>query len=184
MPTEKDSMTESDLNQLVSQTAAPQDTRPLRSQERSRTRATHTVVHGDMNGENRLFGGRLMEWIDEAAGIAARRHCGGSVTTACVDSLVFKNPAYLNEIVVIDAYVTYVGKTSLEVRVDSYVEDVATGERKQINVAYLTEVCVGEDERPRRIPFGLKLDTDEQRNEWHMAQIRKMIRRERQEQGI
>ena len=152
-------MTESDLNQLVSQTAAPQDTRPLRSQERSRTRATHTVVHGDMNGENRLFGGRLMEWIDEAAGIAARRHCGGSVTTACVDSLVFKNPAYLNEIVVIDAYVTYVGRTSLEVRVDSYVEDVATGERKQINVAYLTEVCVGPDEKPlrnRRLQFYLR----------------------------
>ena len=163
---------------------APLDARPTKTPDDSAAIGTRTVMNGDINGADRLFGGRLMEWIDSIAGIAARRHCGGSVTTACVDSLVFKNPAYLNEIVVIDAYVTYVGKTSLEVRVDSYVEDVATGERKQINVAYLTEVCVGEDERPRRIPFGLKLDTDEQRNEWHMAQIRKMIRRERQEQGI
>ena len=49
--------------------------------------AMRIVTHQDVNGENRLFGGRLMEWIDELAGIAARRHCGASVTTACVDTL-------------------------------------------------------------------------------------------------
>ncbi len=177
-------MTDKDLDQLKSSIGTPSDTRPLKTVDQSRTETTHTVVHGDMNGENRLFGGRLMEWIDEAAGIASRRHCGGSVTTACVDNLVFQNPAYLNEVVIVDAYVTYVGRTSLEVRVDSYVEDVETGERKRINVAYLTEVHVDANERPTRIPYGLALTTDEERNEWSLAQIRKMIRRERQAQGI
>ena len=54
-----------------------------------------------------------MEWIDETAGIAARRHCGGDVTTACVDQLTFKHPAFLNDVVVIVAAVTYVGHTSM-----------------------------------------------------------------------
>ena len=158
--------------------------RVLKTISSSRTQSTHTVVHGDMNGENRLFGGRLMEWIDETAGIAARRHCGGSVTTACVDHLVFKNPAYLNEIVAIDAHVTYVGRTSLEVRCDSYVEDVETGEMHLINVAYLTEVHVDREGHPLPIKYGLQLETEADREEWDKARLRKALRKERASQDM
>ena len=73
----------------------------------SLTESIKSVRYEDINGVNRLFGGRLMEWIDETAGIAARRHCGGDVTTACVDQLTFKHPAFLNDVVVIVAAVTY-----------------------------------------------------------------------------
>ena len=79
----------------------------------SLTESIKSVRYEDINGVNRLFGGRLMEWIDETAGIAARRHCGGDVTTACVDQLTFKHPAFLNDVVVIVAAVTYVGHTSI-----------------------------------------------------------------------
>ena len=79
----------------------------------SRTEVTRTVFYQDINGFNRLFGGRLMEWIDEAAGIAARRHCGSTITTACVDQLEFKHAVHLDDDVVIIAKVTYVGRTSL-----------------------------------------------------------------------
>lgn len=151
---------------------------------RSRTETTHTVVHADMNGESRLFGGRLMEWIDEAAGIAARRHCGGSVTTACVDSLVFEHPAFLNDVVVIVARPTYVGRTSLEVRTDAYVEDCRTGARGLINTAYLTEVSVGPDGRPRPIRYGLELADEGERAEWEAARRRIQIRRQRKAEGV
>lgn len=171
-------------NNGASKTPPSGDGRPLKSIEASRTIATHTVVHGDMNGESRLFGGRLMEWIDEAAGITARRHCGGPVTTACVDQLSFKYPAYLNDIVVVNAHVTYVGRTSLEVRAESYVEDVATGEKRLINDAYLIEVHVDGQGRPAPIEYGLRLSSEFDRNEWSMAELRKLLRKERQETGV
>ena len=53
----------------------------------SLTESIKSVRYEDINGVNRLFGGRLMEWIDETAGIAARRHCGGDVTTSSPSSI-------------------------------------------------------------------------------------------------
>lgn len=150
----------------------------------SRTETTHLLRHEDINGEGRLFGGRLMEWIDDAAGIAAIRHCGGRVTTASVDTLQFKSPAFLNDIVVIVAQVTYVGRTSLEVKVDSYVEDAATGNHKDINRAFFTEVHVDDAGRPAVVPYGLELKTDEERAEADRALFRQEMRRARAESGV
>ncbi len=150
----------------------------------SRTEVTRTVFYQDINGFNRLFGGRLMEWIDEAAGITAKRHCGSTITTACVDQLQFKHAVYLDDDVVIVARVTYVGNTSLEVRVDSYAEDCHTRERSLINTAYLTEVCIDKDGNPKTIEYGLELETDEERDEWEAAQKRITLRRTRKAQGF
>lgn len=158
--------------------------RPRKRVSESLTEAMRIVTHPDVNGENRLFGGRLMEWIDEAAGIAARRHCAGSVTTACVDTLQFKRPALLNDIVVIVARVTHVGRTSLEVQVDSYVEDVERGERDLINSAYLTEVHVDAHGRPTPVAFGLLLEGGAEREAWDAAEKRIGIRKTRTELGF
>ncbi len=150
----------------------------------SRTEITRIIIHEDINGQNRLFGGRLMEWIDEAAGIAAMRHCGGNVTTCSVDSLVFKKGAYLNDVLVMIARVTYVGNTSLEVRVDTFIEDLTDGRRTLINHAYLTEVLVDKEGRPQPIPYGLEPETDTEKMLWEGAIRRKQIRKERREEGF
>jgi len=150
----------------------------------SASEAAYILQHKDINGENRLYGGRLMEWIDGIAGMAARRHCGGSITTACVDSLVFKHAAYLNDIVVVRAHVTYVGTTSMEVHVDAFVEEVSTGERHLINSAYLTEVHVDSEGRPQPVPWGLEIESDEERAEWDGAIKRILIRKQRAVEGF
>lgn len=150
----------------------------------SRTVATRIVRHEDINGTNRLFGGRLMEWIDDAAGIAARRHCGITITTAAVDTLEFKHPALLNDIVAIEAVVTHVERSSMEVKVESYVEDPATGERRLINHAYLTEVCVDEQGRPVMVPWGLVADTPEEHAECDGARRRAELRKIRRAEGV
>ena len=150
----------------------------------SRTIATRMLRHEDMNGSGRLFGGRLMEWIDDAAGIAARRHAGIAITTVAVDTLEFRNPAFLNDIVTIEAWVTHVERTSMEVRVDSYVEDTSTGERRMINHAYLTEVCIDEDGRPTPVPYGLVATTPEEHEECEAARKRAHLRHIRRTQGI
>ena len=161
---------------MADQTLGPDATRPAKRVADSRTIVTRNVTESDMNGQGRLFGGRLMEWIDEAAGIAARRHCGGNVTTAAVDQLVFHKPAFQNEVVVIVASVTHVGRTSVEVRVDSYVEDIATARRELLNRAYLTEVYVGEAGRPTPVPFSLTFSNDAEQDEWRAAEQRRRRR--------
>ena len=149
----------------------------------SLTEVTKILQYKDINAYGRLFGGRLMEWIDEAAGIAAQRHCGGGITTACVDTLQFKHAAYIHDLVVIIAKVTYVGRTSMEVRVDSYVEDCKTGMRYLINHAYLTEVHVDSAGKPLPIEYGLELTNEVERAEWEGARKRISIRKTRQMEG-
>ena len=145
----------------------------------SATEYSKIVQSKDINGQNRLFGGRLMEWIDEVAAVTAMRHCGGLVTTLAVDNLVFKHGAKLNDVVVLRAKVTYIGNTSMEVRVDTYVEELATGARFAINHAYLIFVHVNEKGEPIPIRYGLDIRSHHEQAEWDSADKRAQSRRER-----
>ena len=143
------------------------------------TESSKIIRSQDINGQDRLFGGRLMEWIDEAGALTAMRHCGGLVTTCAVDHLVFKHGAALNQVVVLVSRATYVGNTSMEVRVDTYAEDVTTCERILINRAYLIFVHVDGDGRPIPIRYGLELISHAEQREWEAAEARAQSRRER-----
>jgi acyl-CoA hydrolase len=152
--------------------------------EDSRTEWLKCIQYEDINGSGRLFGGRLMQWMDEVAGIAATRHCGGYVTTAAVDNLQFKAGCFINEIIVIRAKLTYVGHTSMEVRVDVYIEDRDSGQRRVINRAYFTEVHVDEKGKPVPLRYGLKPETEFEKAEWDGAKKRLEIRRRRRVEGF
>jgi len=132
--------------------------------EESQTEQVQIVMPGDANGNGRLFGGRLVEWIDVVAAVAARRHSGCEVTTVSIDNLHFKAPAYINDTVVLIGRVTYTGNTSMEVKVDAYAENLR-GERKMINRAYVVMVALDKDEKPAAVP-GLVMETDGERAEW------------------
>ena len=126
----------------------------------------------------RLFGGQLMSWIDITAAVAARRYARCAVTTVCVDNLNFLAPAYLNDTVVQEARVTWTGKTSLEVRVDTYVERLSL-ERTHVNRAYLVFVAIDADGRPVPVP-AFTPETDEERAEYEAALTRRAQRLGRQ----
>lgn len=146
------------------------------------TEQMHVVIYPDINGFGRLFGGELLKWIDEVAGATSRRHCGRITTTAAIDNLQFKAGAYLNDVLVIIGKVTYVGRTSLEVRVDTYVED-NTGMRHPINRAYFTMVAMGDDNRPCEVP-PLILETEAEKAEWEAAKKRREYRLLRKKEGF
>ena len=116
----------------------------------SLTEQTYLLMPKHSNGYGRLFGGKLVEWIDEMAGIVSRRHCQTETTTACIDNLNFKASAKTGDMLVLRGKMTYVGRTSMEVRVDTYVEDL-NGLRKMINRAYLVMVSVDENNNPIQI---------------------------------
>ena len=132
------------------------DPRPKRTVEFSQTECTHVVLYDSINDSGRLFGGRLVSWIDVTAGACAMRHTGQRMTTASIDNLTFKRGAYLGDIVVLIARMTYVGSTSCEVRVDSYVED-QEGFRRAMNRAFITYVSISPDGKPVEIPYGLEV---------------------------
>ncbi len=140
------------------------------------TEQVHILTQGSLNGYRRLFGGQLMSWIDVVAAVVARRHSGKNVTTAVVDMLEFKAPAYANDTIFILGKITYVGRTSMEVKVMVYVEEL-NGERKLINTAYVVMVALDENERPTPVP-GLILETDEEREEYENAKLRRKRRME------
>lgn len=151
--------------------------------EESKTEQFRLLRYEDINGVNRLFGGQLMAWIDEVAGVTARRHCELQVTTASIDNLQFKEPAFLDDMVVIIGRMTYIGRSSMEVRVDSYVEDVH-GMRRPINRAYVTMVALDEEERPKEVEIGLELVSDTEKMEWESGKKRSELRKQRRKEGF
>ena len=146
----------------------------------SRTEQVQILSQGSLNGYKRLFGGKLMEWIDVVAAVTARRHSGRNVTTAAVDSLEFKEAAYANDTLVIIGYITYTGNTSMEICVKTYVESL-DGTRRLINKAYVIMVALDENERPTHVP-GLILETEKEKREWEQALQRKAERRRRKKE--
>lgn len=143
----------------------------------SYTEQVQILSQSSLNGYKRLFGGRLMEWIDVVAGVVARRHSNRNVTTAAVDNLRFEGPAYGNETIVLCGYVTYTGRTSMEVCVRTYVEELS-GLKRLINVAYLVMVALNAEERPTEVPK-LVVESEAEKREWEAACERNAIRKTR-----
>ncbi len=148
----------------------------------SKSEMIHVIQPRDLNGSGRLFGGALLQMIDELAGIVAKRHCQtANVTTAAIDNLNFKAGAYENDLLVLIGYVTYTGNTSMEVRIDTYIEDTE-GMRRPINRAYFVMVAMGDDNRPTRVP-SLLIETESQKAEWEGALLRRENRLARRKAG-
>ena len=149
--------------------------RRMKRVEDSYTTQVQLLTQANLNGYSRLFGGQLLSWMDVVAGVTARRHSGRNVTTAGIDDLSFKAPAHANDTLVLTGAVEYVGRTSMDVRVCVYVEDLG-GDRELINVAHFTLVALDENERPAEVP-GLMLETEEQRQLWTAAEARRTRRK-------
>src|SRR5215470_2236019 len=91
---------------------------------RSRVEMTQIIMPSHTNGAaGILFGGVVMQWIDICAGVAAMRHAGGPVVTASIDRLDFLSPIELGEIVILQAQVNFVHRTSMEVGCRVETED-------------------------------------------------------------
>lgn len=147
----------------------------------SRTEQTYLLMHRHINGYGRLFGGQLLKWIDEIAGIVGKRHAECEITTASIDNLNFKAGAFLNDTVVLIGRITYVGRSSMEARVDTYIEEL-DGTRRMINRAYIVMVAIDQEGKPVEVP-GLILETESERAEWQGGERRYRLRKKRREEG-
>lgn len=145
------------------------------------TEQVQILMPTHINGADRLFGGQLVQWIDVVAAVVARRHSGCNVTTVAIDNLQFKAGAVINNTLVLIGRITYVGKTSMEIRVDTYVEDLS-GVRKVVNRAYLVMVALDEKCKPTKVP-SLILESESERAEWEAGEKRHDLRNKRRQEG-
>jgi acyl-CoA hydrolase len=141
----------------------------------SRVEVTQMVMPGDANSLGTAFGGKVMQWTDLAAAMAAMRHARLPVVTVSVDQLTFLAPVRIGHMAILVAQVNAVFSTSMEVGVEVQTEDPRTGARRKCCDAFLTFVALGADNRPTTIPPLRPEDDDERRRE-REARVRRDAR--------
>ncbi len=143
---------------------------------------TQLVLPNDTNQLGNLLGGRLMEWMDIAAAIAAQRHSNRICVTAAVDDLVFHQPIKLGEVVTLRASVNRVFGTSMEVGVQVTAENQLTGASKTANTAYLTFVAVDDHLMPVKVRL-VYPKSKKQKRRYTEAMTRRNVRLQRRTSG-
>ena len=99
-----------------------------------------------------LFGGHLMALVDQAAAVAAIRHAGGPAVTASIDRVDFRERIPVGALVTCSASVDFVGNSSMDVSVEVYAENVASGQRRHTHTAHVVFVAIDEQGKPKRVP--------------------------------
>lgn len=137
---------------------------------------TELVLPNDTNQIGNLFGGRLLQFMDICAAMASQRHAGRVCVTASVDSVEFRSPIHLGEIVNLEATVNRAFRTSMEVEVNVWAEDACdTTRRRWSNRAYYTFVAVDEHNSPVSIP-ALEPQTEAEQERYLAAARRRELR--------
>lgn len=106
------------------------------------------VTPNDVNHLGTLFGGRLVALMDQAAFIAGARRAGRSVVTASIERIDFAVPVLLGELLTVEAHVVSVGRSSLQIAVTAYAEDLRTGVRRQATSGHFVMVAVDDGGHP------------------------------------
>ena len=130
---------------------------------------------GEANSAGFVHGGVVMKMCDEAAGVAAVRHCGRRVVTAAVDRMTFILPVNVGDLLTCAAKVNAVWRTSMEVGVRVEAENPRTGEKRHTSTAYLTMVALGDDGRPTEVP-GLEATSESEQRRRREAEVRRRNR--------
>jgi uncharacterized protein (TIGR00369 family) len=150
------------------------------SSTKKRSRESRVTLHqlmnpSDANALGNVHGGVILKIADEAAAICAMRHARRPCVTVAIDSVSFHSPVHVGELLALTASLNYVGRTSMEVRVDVHAEDPVSGVVTHTNSAYFVFVALDDSGVATPVP-GLELETDEERSAYAEAQARQAAR--------
>lgn len=141
----------------------------------SKINFTQLMTAQDANLAGNVHGGVVMKHIDNAAGVVAVRHAQTNVVTASIDRLDFHNPAFIGNLLQVQASLNMVGRSSMEIGVRVETEDMLTGERRHTASAYLTFVALDEKFKPKEVP-PLILETGDEKRRNREAMARRSVR--------
>lgn len=134
--------------------------KPIRASRVTISQLMHPE-HANLLGN--IHGGWIMKLVDEAGALACMRHAQRKVVTVAIDSMVFRQPIRIGDLIIISAEVSYVGRTSLEAEVQVVAENPITGERTHTNTAYLVYVALDDAGRPTPVRDLIAETEDEKR---------------------
>lgn len=117
----------------------------------SETHVFKVVFPNTTNHHNTMFGGKVMEMMDEVAFMTATRFARKSFVTVSCDRIDFKNPIPADTLVELIGIVKYVGNTSLKVSIDVFVEDMYNESREKAVSGDFTLVAIDKDKKATRI---------------------------------
>ncbi|MEJ2549254.1 MAG: acyl-CoA thioesterase [Anaerolineales bacterium] len=118
----------------------------------SRVVLSQLMQPGQANSRGDVHGGWIMKLVDEAGALAAMRHAQCRVVTVAIDQMHFLEPIRIGDLVILEAEVTYVGRTSIETRVQVHAENPVTGQRTHTNTGFLVYVALDDARIPKRVP--------------------------------
>lgn len=141
----------------------------------SYTELQRLVQPPDTNIYNDLYGGRLVEWIDNVAAIVAARHCRRKTVTGSIDRLFFLSPIHLGDIVSLKGRINFVTAKTMEIEVDVYSENAITGDRSFTTTCFLTYVAINESGKPIEVP-PLLVETEDEKKRFNDGRDRNALR--------
>jgi acyl-CoA hydrolase len=137
---------------------------PKRWQD-SASETVQVVLPNDSNPLGFILGGTVMHLIDITGAIACHRHTNRLALTAGVDGLEFIHPIRVGDLIILKSRVTCVFRTSLEVEVEVFSEEIESGERRLTSRAYLTFVSIDRDGKAQQVPpLLVETPADEERS--------------------
>ncbi len=156
------------------------DAKPGKTVNASRVTLSQLMQPEHANTHGNVHGGWIMKLIDEAGALACMRHAQQRVVTVAVDTITFRHPIRIGDLVIITAEVSFVGRTSMEVEVRVEAENPITGECSETNAAYLVYVALDHNGRPIPVPPLIpETDAERQRMESGRARQGNRLARER-----
>ena len=110
------------------------------------------AMPADTNANGDIFGGWLLAQMDIAGGIAARIYSQGRAVTIGVESMTFRKPVKVGDVVSCYADLVKIGSTSMTYRIEAWALRSDTFEREKVTEGVFTYVAIGADGRPRKVP--------------------------------
>ena len=141
----------------------------------SRVTLHQLMLPADANALGNVHGGVILKVADEAAAICAMRHARRACVTVAIDSVSFHSPVHVGELLALTAALTYVGRTSMEVRVQVHAENPISGVVTHTNSAYFLFVALDEQGASTAVPR-LEPETEEERSAFAEGQARQAAR--------
>ncbi len=127
-----------------------------------------------------IFGGHLLNLMDETSAICARRHSEARVTTVSVESVTFFKPIQVGHVITVTAILCRTFTTSMDVQVEVWASNTYNGDKFLAAKAYFIIVGMTKDHKPCKLPE-LHAETPEELKRWDQAGARRKARKERRE---
>jgi len=158
-------MVNSETADAMTETISP---KPMNASRVTLSQLMHPE-HANLLGN--VHGGWIMKLVDEAGALACMRHAQKKVVTVAIDSMTFRQPIKIGDLIILNAEVAYTGRTSMEAEVQVLAENPITGEQTHTNTAYLVYVALDDEGKPTSVP-PLKAETDEEKRKMEKAKER------------